>query len=261
VNLEVGFDPNFVALGPLVLGWHGLFTALAVALAVWLALRRAAAYGLPTDKVGDLAVWSVLGGMVGARIFHVLDHWDQYAARPLEIFAVWQGGIAVYGAFIGGVVTGLFLCQRMGLPKWTMLDVAAPAMLVGQAIGRLGCLSNGDAWGGPCDGAGVLCLIYSHPNALLPNDLRGVPTHPYPLYEMIAVGFTLAVIWFARRRLTAPGLIFVVAGLGYAITRFTLTVYRQEAQMAFGLQEAQLIAIATALLILGGRFLLFRPRA
>jgi phosphatidylglycerol:prolipoprotein diacylglycerol transferase len=254
--VTVTFDPLIAQLGAFQLGWHGLFTALAVGTAVWLVMRLAERRGLPTDRIADVAMWGVFGGIVGARLFHVLDHLGYFAEHPLEVFAVWQGGIAVYGSFIGGVAAGWVMAERLGLPKWRLLDLAAPAMLVGQAIGRLGCLSNGDAWGAPCEGWRYgLCVAYVNPNDLLPEELHGVPTHAYPAYEIAATLVVLFLMWALRERLTAPGQQFVVAALGYAVIRFTLTYFRQETVIVAGLQEAQVIAIATAVLVLAAWFL------
>jgi phosphatidylglycerol:prolipoprotein diacylglycerol transferase len=255
------FDPLITWLGPFQLGLHGILTALAVGSAIWLVMRLSDRRGLPTERIADVAMWGVFGGIVGARLFHVLDHLPYFMEHPLEIVAVWQGGIAVYGSFIGGIAAGWIAAQRMGLPKWRLLDLAAPAMLVGQMIGRLGCLSNGDAWGAPCEGwpAGV-CIAYVSDNDLLPEDLKGVPTHAYPFYEMIACAIVLWLMWRLRHRLAAPGRQFVFGALGYALVRFVLTYFRQETVIVAGLQEAQVIAIATAVLVLVA-WQLWRPRA
>jgi phosphatidylglycerol:prolipoprotein diacylglycerol transferase len=189
MQIELGFDPIIAQLGPFQLGWHGVFTALAVAVALWLGQRLAARQGVPAERIGSVVTWAIVGGLLGARLFFVLDHWPAFLAHPLDALAIWEGGIAVYGAFLGGLLAGALAARRAGLPVWRLLDVAAPAMLVGQAIGRLGCLANGDAWGAPC--AGPLCVVYTHPHALLPPSLLGVPTHPYPLYE---IGATLVLL-------------------------------------------------------------------
>ena len=116
-------------------------------------------------------------------------------------------------------------------------------MLVGQAIGRLGCLVNGDAWGAP---TGCPCgVVYWHEHALVPPELLGVPTHPYPLYEIAGVAIVLGLVWLAVRRGSRPGTAFLLATLGYAALRFTLTFVRQEPIVAPGLQEAQLVALGT----------------
>lgn len=248
MTVEIGFDPIIAQLGPVQIGWHGVITAIAVMTAVWLGLRLAERRGAPEALLGGVATWGVAGGVIGARLFHVLDHLGYFLENPLAALAVWEGGIAVYGAFIGGIAGGVIAARRAGLPVWPLLDAAAPAMLVGQAIGRLGCLSNGDAWGGPC--GGPLCVMYTHPHALLPRGLLGVPTHPYPLYEMGAVLLFLPCLVLLGRRARRPGLVFLTAALGYAVIRFGLSFLRQEAIVLWGLQEAQVLALATSLIAL-----------
>lgn len=248
--IDVTFDPIIARLGPVELGWHGIFTALAVVAAVWLGLRRAERRGLPAEPLGRVATWALVGGVLGARLFHVLDHLPYYRANPLEGLAVWEGGIAVYGAFLGGIAAALLAARGAELPTWPLLDAAAPAMLVGQAIGRLGCFSNGDAWGAPT--GGPWGVVYWHPNDLLPPGLLGVPTHPYPLYEIAAVALLLGWLGLTRDWLRAqPGRLFLVAAVGYSIVRFGLTFFRQETVLFGGLQEAQLVALATGLVALG----------
>jgi phosphatidylglycerol:prolipoprotein diacylglycerol transferase len=149
---------------------------------------------------------------------------------------------------VGGVAAGVVVARRLGVPIWPALDAAAPGMLVGQAVGRIGCFINGDAWGAPntaCPWCGS--VVYSHPNDLLPRDLLGIPTYPYPLYEILAVLVLLGLLWLARDRLGRAGLTFLLTAVGYAVIRFSLTCFRQETVVAFGLQEAQLVALATGL--------------
>lgn len=257
---NVTIDPIIAQLGPVQLGWHGLFSALALVVGVWVGLWRAARLGLPVDPIVTGVGWAIAGGVVGARLFHVLDHLPYYAANPLEAFAIWQGGIAVYGGFVGGVLAGVVAARALGVPVWPVLDAAGPGMLVGQAIGRLGCLVNGDARGGP---TGCPCgVVYWHEHALLPPELLGVPTHPYPLYEIAGVALVLGLVWLAVRRGGRPGTAFLLATIGYAALRFALTFVRQEPIVALGLQEAQLVALATgavALAILAARAVSHRP--
>jgi phosphatidylglycerol:prolipoprotein diacylglycerol transferase len=249
LTIDFGFDPIIAQLGPFQLGWHGLFTVLAIAGGVWLAARLAQQRGMSTDVVGHVATWAVVGGIVGARLFHVLDHLPFYLENPLLIPAVWQGGIAVYGAFIGGLLSGGVAAWRARADTWRLLDVAAPAMLVGQAIGRCGCLANGDAWGANATGC-PLCLAirYTHQNDLLPADLLGVSTYAYPLYEIVAEMVLLGILFVLRDRLRErPGLTFLVGTVGYGAIRFVLTYLRQEPTLLLGLQEAQLMAVLSSL--------------
>ena len=260
MTLTFSFDPVIAQWGPFQLGWHGLFTALALIVALWLAGRLARARGVPPEVLSSVATWGVVGGIVGARVFHVLDHLSFYADNPLLIPAVWEGGIAVYGAFIGGLIGGGIVVWRSRLDPWPLLDIAAPSMLVGQAIGRLGCTCNGDAWGADATGCPFcLAIRYTNQNDLLPADLKGVPTYAYPLYEIASEVLLLAGLWLARRHLRdRPGLTFLVGAVGYAIIRFGLTFYRQEAIILAGLQEAQVIALVSGLLAVG--VLIWRAR-
>jgi phosphatidylglycerol---prolipoprotein diacylglyceryl transferase len=253
MNWTFSFDPIIAQWGTFQLGWHGLFTAVAVGVALWLAGYLGARRGISQDTIYGVAGWGLVGGIIGARLFHVADHLSVYAANPLSILAVWEGGIAVYGAFIGGLIGGGIAAWWAKLDPWPLLDIAAPAMLVGQAIGRLGCLSNGDAWGA-ADTTCTWCLnvIYTNPNDLLPADLLGVPTYAYPVYELVAEVALLGVLWLLRDWLAQrPGMTFLLAAVGYAIIRFGLTFFRQETIVVWGLQEAHVIALITGVLALG----------
>lgn len=251
--ITIGFDPILAQLGPYQLAWHGIFTTVAVAVAGWLGVRQAERRGVPVDGAYSVLTWGIVGGFIGARLFHVADHAAYYWDHPLQIVAVWEGGIAVYGAFLGGIAGGFIAARRARLATWLLLDAAAPAMLVGQAIGRLGCLCNGDAWGGPCGTCPFcLCVTYVNSKDLLPADLLGVPTHPYPVYEIACEALLLAGLWLGRDRFRGrPGHLFLVAAMGYGVIRFGLSFFRQEVAIVAGLQEAQVIALATGLLALG----------
>jgi phosphatidylglycerol---prolipoprotein diacylglyceryl transferase len=126
-------------------------------------------------------------------------------------------------------------------------------MIVGQGIGRFGCLCNGDAWGADATGCPFcLAIRYTNQNDLLPADLKGVPTYAYPAYEIATEIVLLAGWWLARKQLqNRPGLTFLLGAIGYAAIRFGLTFYRQETIVFAGLQEAQVIALVTGVLALG----------
>lgn len=241
--IDIGFDPILIDLGRFQLAWHGILTAVAIAVAVLYGERRLSRAGLSGEAMGSVVLWSIIGGVIGARLFHVADHLEYYLANPLQAISLWEGGLAVYGAFFGGIVAAIIAIRRAGFPVWKLLDAGAPAMLVGQAIGRVGCFMNGDAWGAPT--AADWGVVYSHPRDLIRPDLMGVPTHPYPLYEIAAVAVWLAVLWLIRGRLAPRGTTFLVAMMGYASIRFGLTFFRQETVLFWGLQEAQVIALAT----------------
>lgn len=242
--IELRLAPTLASLGPFSLGWHGLLTMLAIVVAVRFGMRSAQRTGHPAAALWSVMTWAMVGGLIGARTFYVIDHGATYLRDPLGALAIWQGGIAVYGAFIGGIAAGVLAARREGLRVWPLLDAAAPAMLVGQAIGRLGCLINGDTWGAPT--GAEWGLVYRDPGALLPSALLGIPTHAYPIYEIAATLTLLALLWLLRR--TVPhGHLFLLAVVGYAAIRFVLTSFRQEAVILGGLQQAQIAALLSGL--------------
>lgn len=242
--INIGFDPILLQLGSFQLAWHGILTALGIAIAVWYGERRLLRAALPGAIFGRVVLWAIIGGIVGARLFHVADHLSYYLENPLQAFSLWEGGLAVYGAFFGGIVGAIVVVLIARFPVWRLLDAGGPPMLVGQVIGRIGCFMNGDAWGAPT--GGNWGVVYTHVRDLLPEDLKGIPTHPYPLYEIAAVSAWLGLVWLLRERLASRGSTFLVTILGYGAIRFFLSYFRQETVLFWGLQEAQVIALLTA---------------
>ncbi len=236
--MTIDIDPVVVHLGSFALTWYGLLVALAIVAGVWLALSEARRRGIDTAEVETLAFWVVAGGMVGARALHVIDRWDLYVLHPLDVFAIWNGGLAILGAVLGGTITGAILARRRGLPVLALSDAAAPGVILGQAIGRLACLITGDAVGAPTTGFGI---TYLHPGAMVPA--LGVAYEPVFLYEMAWDVAVFAALWWLRPRLRVDGHLFAAYLALYAVGKFVLTFHRGEAVWVGGLQEAQLLAI------------------
>ncbi len=240
MTINLTFDPIVARIGQVDISWQGIFTALALALGVWLAVRNASRLSITIATCGHLILLTLLGGVISGRLVHLATHWLYYSANPGEAATLWDGGASLYGALLGGSLVLWLAARRQRLAPWALLDAAAPAALAGVALGRIGCLLVGAAWGVPTDAPwGV---IYWNPGDVLPPNLLSLPLHPYPLYEFAAVLAVLGGLWLLRRRLTFTGSTFLVAATGYAIIRLGLAGFRPEPE------AVQLLALTSGLI-------------
>jgi phosphatidylglycerol:prolipoprotein diacylglycerol transferase len=249
-GITINIDPVAVQVGGFALRWYSLTFGLGILAAVLLTLREARRAGLDADAVGNVAIWAVAAGLVGARLFHVVDRLGYYLDNPMEIVMINHGGLAIWGGLFSGGLGALIAAKREGLPLARLADVTVPGLLVGQMIGRIGCIINGDAYGGAT--SLPWGFIYANPGAMIPERLAGIPTHPYPVYEILWDLVLLGGVLALRRRNLSGGLLFFLYLGGYAVGRFSLTFVRQEAIVLWGLQQAQLIALLAAAMSVGG---------
>ncbi len=256
-GITISIDPMIAQWGPFMLSWYNLFFMLAVLAGGWLGLRQARRKGIDAEKMQALILWGLLGGIVGARLFHVIDRWDLYADDPMRVLYVWEGGLAVYGGLVGGVLAGLLYARFNGLPLWRTADAAAPGLILGQGLGRLACIPNGDALGAPTDAPWA--FVYTNPATMVPPELLGRPLHPYPVYELLFDFAVLGLLWKLRGVYKTDGMLFLTYVGVYAAGRFLLTFFRTEQVWFLGLQEAQVVALA--LLILTVPFLSWRMQS
>lgn len=198
-------DPvlSHFSVGPLTIHTYALCILAGIVAAVIIAQRRLSARGGKPGQVIDIILWAVPLGIVGARFYHVFTHVGDYfhpGANLWEIFAIWDGGNALYGALLGGTVGALIGCRRAGIRLWSFADVLAPAMLVAQAIGRLGNWFNHELFGLPTTLPWGLEILPS--DTMFPPGLpAGTLFHPLFLYEIIWNLIGLALILTLERRL------------------------------------------------------------
>ena len=144
-------SPGAIALqlGPLVIRWYGILMATAIIVGLYLGHREARKEGLPADDIISVGQWAILAGLAGARLYEVVFNWEYYGRFPSKILAVWEGGLAMHGGLIVGPLVGAMLAARWKLPILRGLDISAPSLVLGQAIGRWGNFFNEEAFGAP----------------------------------------------------------------------------------------------------------------
>jgi len=239
--ITVSIDPILLSIGHFHLRWYSLIVLVAIAAGTWLVAREAARNGFPRAEIYDSAIGVILAGAVGARLFHVIDHWpDIFSANPIRALYIWEGGLAIWGGVAGGLLAVALLAKRKSWNLWRLLDAAAPGLVLGQAIGRLACIITGDSVGKPTDGP--FGLAYTNPNAMVPK--LGVYYAPMPIYEIAMNLGILAVLWRLRRQKRLPdGVLFLIYLILYSAIRFVITFWSSYRVVAFGLNQSQLISL------------------
>ena len=236
----ITLDPIIGHAGPFVLRWYSLILIIAISIGIWLTAREAERKGMKKDDVYEVSIYIIFGGILGARLFHVLDQWsNEFAANPIRAFYIWEGGLAIWGAVAGGLVTAALICWKRGWRFPILLDAAAPGLVLAQAIGRIACVITGDAMGKPTDGP--FGFAYTSQHALVPE--LGVYYTPMPVYEIIANLVIFSLLWKLRSRKWADGSLFLVYLTLYSLERFFLAFTSSYRIIALGLTQSQMIAL------------------
>jgi len=248
-------------LGPLTFRWYGLLMASAMALGLWLAYREAVRRDVDPDSLLKACELGLLGGLVGARLYYVVFNLDYYSRYPAKILAVWEGGLAIHGGVLGGLLLGGGYALWRGLPAVTYMDIAAPSLALGQAIGRWGNFFNEEAFGTP---TGLPWRLYISPQHRPVQYAQDEFFHPTFLYESLWDLLVFVVlVWVFRDRLDrAPGSLFLTYLGLYSVGRIITEALRTDALMFGPIRVAQLVSVVgVALALVGVPLLLRRARA
>ncbi|NET45845.1 prolipoprotein diacylglyceryl transferase [Okeania sp. SIO2B3] len=247
--------PILFELGPLAVRWYGLLIATAVLIGVTLSQYLAKRRHVNPDLLGDLVVWLVLAAIPGARLYYVLFEWEQYQKNPIDMIAIWKGGIAIHGAIIGGAIAALIFARINKISFWQLADLVAPSLILGQAIGRWGNFFNSEAFGSPTD---LPWKLYIPPERR-PSELVNFDYfHPTFLYESLwnLMVFGLLLFLFFRdlrgRYRLKVGTLFLVYMAAYSSGRIWIEGLRTDSLMLGPLRIAQFVSLAGILLGLAG---------
>ena len=245
--------PDILHIGPVPIHLFGIFLALAFLAAGWAAGREFERKGYDPALASSAVVWGGVGGLLGARLWIVLDAWPEFVRAPWT-FLVTGGGFVFYGGLLGGTLAVTLFFWREHIPWLAGADACAPAIALGQAIGRLGCQAAGDGdWGKET----ALPWGMAYPYAVVGWDKPpGVCVHPTPLYEAAAYAAIFALLWRLRREPAPDGAILALYLVLSGAARFLVEFVRVNPRIAFGLTEAQLVSLT--LVVVGGWWLLSR---
>lgn len=243
--------PQIGPIGPIEIPWYGIGYAVGSGVALWLGIREARRRGLNADLIGDGLIWVFVLGIIGARIYHVIDRWDLYQHDLLRIVLPPYSGLAFYGGLIGGLIAMVLYLRRHDQPFWRWADVAAPAVLLAQAIGRWGNFMNQELYGPPTNlpwGIQIGCdhRVPEWPCSLYPFETTGF--HPLFFYESLwSIIGVLFILWLGRRfgGWLKAGDLALVYFMWYSTERFFLEFFRAGYNYTFfAIPVTQIFALA-----------------
>ena len=244
--MTININPIIGKLGPLTFRWYGVIMAIAVIVGLWIFSGQLKRRRISRDHAWGVALLAVPCGVIGARLFHVVDNFNFYWHHPGQIFGGQLVGLAIYGVIAGGIFGLVIYCRWKKLPVLKVLDSTALAFPAAQIIGRFANIINGDTWGPPTKLPWG--FTYTNPNALLPTSLLGVPTHPTPVYEQLWLLVMLGILLYLIPRFKTDGLAFLAYIGLYSFGRFFISFYRVNNIIFLGMREAQLLAVAGVIL-------------
>ncbi len=211
--------PVLFKIGPLEIGSFGVMMVLGFLVPTLLLKKEFQRMGYPGEWALELVTWAAIGGIVGARLYFVLEHLDALAADPLGML-LGRGGLSWFGGFLLGTAAVVYRMRRLNMPVLPVLDRVAPLLLLGYAIGRIGCLLAGDGdYGPPTD----LPWGMAFPNGVVPTD---VPVHPTPLYETLMAGGLFGLLWPKRQNIAFPGQLMALGLIAFGGERFIAEFWR-----------------------------------
>lgn len=247
-----------IQFGPFTIYWYGIIIGFGIILGLALATREGKKLQIPSNTFTDLVLYALPISILSARVYYVLFEWGYYKNHLKEIFAIWNGGIAIHGALIGAILTTIVFARKRNISYWKLADIAAPSLILGQAIGRWGNFMNQEAHGGPVSRSFLESLRL--PDFIINQMyINGSYYHPTFLYESTwnLIGFFILLL--LRKVNLKRGEIFLSYLIWYSIGRFFIEGMRTDSLMlTSSLRMAQVTSLS--LIVIGILFIAFRRR-
>ncbi len=253
--------PDLLNLGPLHIRSYGLMMAVAFLVGTWLGLVEARRRGLDEDKLVNVILITLVASILGARLLYVMEHLQEFRREWGSVFALWQGGLTLYGGLTAGVFAGLLAARRFGLPMWLVADALTPSLALGTMFGRVGCFLNGCCYGKPT----LLPWGVHFPHdSFAYLEFGDTPVHPSQLYNALVGLVLFAALWFSRKRFRVPGVMFWSFIILFGLMRLPIDMtraYESEAVLlrmgVLELTESQIMSVG---MVLFGALMIARLR-
>ena len=228
-------DPVAFTLFGIDVKWYGVLIAMGALLAIFFAEKLAKKKGLYDDLVTDFSFFVIIFGIIGARLYYVLFEWEYYSLHKDEIFSIRNGGLAIYGGIIAGIIVAIVFSKIKKVEFWDIADIAAPGLALAQGIGRWGNFINGEAHGG----------VTNLPWAILVNGQR---VHPTFLYESILdIGIFFFLYFYLSKNQKFKGQLFTTYMIIYGIGRFFIEGLRTDSLYIGIFRVSQLVSLLMVL--------------
>jgi len=244
--IYISVNPVAFAIGSFSMRWYGVMVLLAIAFLVGWVLYFGKRVGFTKEFVVSAALWAIPLGVIGAKLVHVVDNMSYYLAYPGDILN--PAGLAIFGVILGGML-GLYIhCRLRRVPFAPLADLAAPGVILAQAIGRVGCTINGCCYG--VSSSLPWAVTWTHPNTYAP---LGVAVHPTQVYELLWDLLVFAILWMLLRwRLKPSGSLFAAYLALYSLGSFLIRFLRGDVpSFAAGLNEGQVISLMVFVVVSG----------
>jgi len=248
-------DPEIVRIGPVAVRWYGLMYLIGFASSYVLVRREIKKRSLALDRefIDSLYTSLILGLLIGARLGYVLFYdLSVYLSHPLDIFAVWKGGMSFHGGLIGSVIAGVWCCKKYKTDPWLFSDLVVATAPIGIGMGRLGNFINGELYG----------RVTTMPWGMVFPNGGPLPRHPSQVYEFLLEGIVLfLVLWTMRSRVRRSGTLTALFIILYGCIRFIVEFFREpDAQLGFVIGCFTMGQVLSASMVLVGAGLLFTRR-
>jgi phosphatidylglycerol:prolipoprotein diacylglycerol transferase len=231
--------PVLIEFGFIKIFTYGLLVASGFFFAIMLSAHLGKKQGMDPQKIIDLSFYILIASLVGARLLYIIVEFDYFSANPLEVFKFWNGGLVFYGGLILGVVVTIVYLKKHQMPLWTVADILAPSLALGQAIGRWGCFFAGCCYGRETDVPWA--ITFTNESSLAP---LGVALHPTQIYLSLNALVIFGILMWLSKRKSFDGQIIWAYGILYSIGRFIIEFYRDDDRGVVGMfSTSQIIGI------------------